>query len=132
MGEKDRCRMIFKVVSNFDDFACMEKELKKFNFMFLSGAMYISDPEQTSEKRMLAKLRKIFPADSYIVRMDEIKLKLENYKVIEWCRNQFVAADEIKFEKENQKKLNQIMEILDNVEKELFDGVEIKDNEEVR
>ena len=69
--------------------------------MFLSGAMYISDPEQTSEKRMLTKLRKIFPDDSYIVRMDEVKLKLENYKVIEWCRNQFVAADEIKFEKEN-------------------------------
>ena len=42
--------------------------------------------------------------------------------VIEWSKKELVSADLIQYEKENQKKLRQIIEQLDKVEKELFEG----------
>ena len=45
----------------------------------------------------------------------------ESSHIIEWAKREFVAADLIRYERENQKKLQKIMKQLDYVEQELFE-----------
>jgi hypothetical protein len=57
-----------------------------------------------------------------IYEINENNLAYEPIHIIEWAKKELVSADLIRYEKENQNKLCQIMKQLDNVEKELFEG----------
>ena len=111
--------MIYKVIDNSEVLTNGASELNKYNIYFVKGCLFISDKNNTHN--FYQDIKKIFNT-SEIYEINENNLAYEPSHVIEWSKKELVSADLIQYEKENQKKLRQIMEQLDKVEKELFEG----------
>ena len=47
-------------------------------------------------------------------------MKNENFYIQQWCKDEFLKEDKIRYEKENQEKLDQMMKFLDMLENEIL------------
>lgn len=111
--------MIYKVIDSSEVLTKGATELNKYNIYFVKGCLFISDKNNT--QNFYEDIKSVF-AESEIYEINENNLVYEPSHIIEWSKRELISADLIRYEKENQKKLRQIMEQLDNVEKELFEG----------
>ena len=111
--------MIYKVIDNSESLICGASELNKYNIYFVKGCLFISDKNNTQD--FYQNIKTIFKY-AEIYEINENNLGYEPSHIIEWSKKELVAADLIQYEKENQNKLRQIMQQLDMVEKELFEG----------
>ena len=111
--------MIYKVIDSSEVLTNGASELNKYNIYFVKGCLFISDKNNTHN--FYKDIKKIFNT-AEIYEINENNLVYEPSHIIEWSKKELVSADLIQYEKENQQKLRQIMQQLDKVEKELFEG----------
>ena len=111
--------MIYKVIDSPEVLTNGASELKKYNIYFVKGCLFISDKSNTHN--FYQDIKQIFNT-AEIYEINENNLAYEPPHIIEWSKKELVSADLIQYEKENQQKLRQIMQQLDKVEKELFEG----------
>lgn len=113
--------MIYKIIDNSEAILKGIPELKTYNIYFVKGCLFVSDIN--NEDNFYQNLQSLF-SQSEIILITEYNLVYEPIHIIEWAKKELVQADLIKYEKDNQEKLEQIMRQLDYVEKELFEGSE--------
>ena len=113
--------MIYKVIDSAEILAKGISKLDEYNIYFVKGCLFISDKNNTHN--FYQYIKSIFDK-SEIYEINENNLTYEPSHIIEWSKKELVSADLIRYEKENQEKLRQIMKQLDSVEKELFEGSE--------
>lgn len=111
--------MIYKVIDSSEVLTNGVSELNKYNIYFVKGCLFVSDENNTQD--FYQNIKSVFN-QSEIYEINENNLAYEPSHVIEWSKKELISADVIRYEKENQQKLRQIMQQLDNVEKELFEG----------
>lgn len=111
--------MIYKVIDNSEALINGVSELNEYNIYFVKGCLFISDKNNTQD--FYQNIKSIFN-NAEIYEINENNLAYEPTHIIEWSKKELVSADLIQYEKENQQKLRQIMQQLDKVEKELFEG----------
>ena len=111
--------MIYKVIENSEALINGVSELNEYNICFVKGCLFISDKNNTQD--FYQNIKSIFN-NAEIYEINENNLAYEPTHIIEWSKKELVSADLIQYEKENQQKLRQIMQQLDKVEKELFEG----------
>lgn len=110
--------MIYKIMTDFTERlgTIIEKLNKDFNIMFFNNILYASkqDPYvKTNIKRLLTK------DNVCIIEINENNLKNEPEPVIEWCRNNFVKLDTIKFETEQQDTIVKMLDFIDLFDKNI-------------
>lgn len=113
--------MIYKVIDNSEILSEGVSKLDEYNICFVKGCLFISDKNNT--QNFYPYIKSIFDK-SEIYEINENNLAYEPSHIIEWSKKELISADLIRYEKENQEKLRQIMKQLDRVEKELFEGSE--------
>jgi hypothetical protein len=111
--------MIYKVIDSSEVLTNGAFKLNKYNIYFVKGCLFVSDENNTQD--FYQNIKSVFN-QSEIYEINENNLAYEPSHVIEWSKKELISADVIRYEKENQQKLRQIMQQLDNVEKELFEG----------
>jgi hypothetical protein len=111
--------MIYKVIDSSEILTDGISKLNKYNICFVKGCLFVSDKNNT--QNFYKDIKTIFN-QSEIYEINENNLAYEPYHIIEWSKKELVSADLIKYEKENQRKLCKIMQQLDKVEEELFEG----------
>jgi hypothetical protein len=113
--------MIYKITDSAEVLIAGASQLNQYNIFLVKGCLFISDKNNVDN--FYQSIKSIF-SDSNITEITECNLTYEPHHVIEWVKKEMVAADLIKYEHDNQEKLQQIMNQLDYVEKELFEGSE--------
>ena len=114
--------MIYKIIAEFEEeLERVIKELsKKFIVLFYRNVIYVASKEDEIEKTEVEKMIKSIIKESfYCQELNEKNLKYEPTKVIEWCKEQFVRLDTIKFEKERQAELKAMYDFVQAVDREL-------------
>ena len=113
--------MIYKIIDSSDNIIKGISELKQYNIYFVKGCLFVSDRNNTQD--FYQNIKSIFN-NAEFYEINENNLAYEPSHVIEWSKKELISADLIQYEKDNQKKLRQIMQQLDYVERELFEGSE--------
>lgn len=108
--------MIFKINSNFDNISDIFQQLQQYNTIFINNTLYVSSDKNIS----INKLKQIFGDNCFISPITIQSLQMETSAVQQWCKHEFIQQDILRYEQNNQKKLNEIMLFLDDVEKEVF------------
>jgi hypothetical protein len=111
--------MIYKIVNSPDFLVQGVKKLQDYDIFFLKGCLFVSDKNNIQDFYQIIK--QTFEG-SDITEITEYNLIYEPAHVIDWVKKEMVASDLIKYERDNQEKLQQIMNQLDYIEKELFEG----------
>ena len=107
--------MIYKILADFTD--CLDEIIKEisndFNIFFFNNILYVSkkDPYNQTDLKKILKLDNVC-----IIEITEKNLKREPEFVVDWCRDNFVKLDTIKFEKEQQTAIKEMLNFI-----ELFD-----------
>lgn len=112
--------MIYKILADFTN--CLEDILNKlnknFNIIFFNDILYISKKNPYDN----INLKKMLNLDNIcIIEITESNLKLEPEPIINWCRDNFVKLDTIKFETEQQDTINKILNFIDLFDKNIND-----------
>ena len=132
--------MIFKIQGDFneDNFSkILNKLCKYFKFVYTNGTLYIALGDIKNKQEALALMSKTFrPIRSYYIKeINEKNIMNEEQSIMEWCRDNFVALDRQKYEIEQQDKLQNAWEALDNMEemlkKQMLNNKEKKDNKNI-
>ena len=111
--------MIYKIIDSSEVLTNGISQLNRYNIIFVKGCLFVSDKNNT--QNFYQDIKTIFDK-AEIYEINENNLAYEPSHVIEWSKKELVSADVIRYEKENQQKLHQIMQQLDKIEKELFEG----------
>ena len=129
--------MIFKIQGDFneDNFSkILNKLCKYFKFIYTNQILYIALSDIKNKQEALALMSKTFrPIRSYYIKeINEKNIMNEEQSIMEWCRDNFVALDRQRYEIEQQDKLQNAWEALDNMEemlkKQMLNNKEKKDN----
>ena len=113
--------MIYKITDSAEVLSMGASRMNQYNIFLIKGCLFISDQNNTCD--FYQNIKSVF-STSNIIEITEYNLIYEPHYVIEWVKKEMIASDLIKYEQDNQKKLQQIMHQLDCVEKELFEGSE--------
>lgn len=113
--------MIYKIIDSSEVLIEKIPDLKEYNIYFIKGCLFVSDTNNIHN--FYQNIKSIF-CTSDICEINENNLISEPFHIIEWAKKELIAADLNRYEKENQQKLCQIMQQLDKVEQELFEGSE--------
>ena len=114
--------MIYKITSNFEDnldnlFSTLSKD---YYILYYNNFLYVSDIKVNNNSKENLK-KKLKPNKNfYIIEITEKNLIYECNYVVNWCKKEFINYDLLKYEKEQQEKLKNIMIIIDEVEKKLL------------
>lgn len=114
--------MIYKVIADFEEgLEDAIKELsKKFMVLLYRNTIYVASKEGTVEKTEVEKIIESTIKESfYCQEINEKNLKYEPTKVVEWCKDQFIRLDTIKFEQERQAELNAMYDFVKAIDREL-------------
>ena len=111
--------VIFKIIMDFDDLVgIVNKFQNSFDVIFVNGQMFIF--AKNLKKYTVNKIKKILNNENaFITIIDENNLSRECDKVISWCRDKFVENDLLRYEKENQERIKQMNNFLDDFEENL-------------
>ena len=129
--------MIFKIQGDFneDNFSkILNKLCKYFKFIYTNQILYIALSDIKNKQEASALMSKTFrPVRSYYIKeINEKNIMNEEQSIMEWCRDNFVALDRQRYEIEQQDKLQNTWEALDNMEemlkKQMLNNKEKKDN----
>lgn len=111
--------MIYKIITNFNN--DLDKILQHFQkdyvIMFYRNAIYIANlTGNKTQKTVKTFVSKVIKDDFYLQEINENNLKYEPPQVIEWCKQQFVRLDTLKFEEERQEELRSMLSFVRAVE----------------
>ena len=114
--------MIYKVITDFGE--NLETILKYFqkdyNIIFYKNVIYMADKEDTETKKDVKRFAsEIIKQDFYLQEINENNLKYEPPQVVEWCKEQFVRLDTLRFEAKQQEELKAMLEFINAIEKNL-------------
>lgn len=111
--------MIFKIIMDFDDLVgIINKFQNSFDVLFANGQMFVF--AKNLKKYTINRIKKILDNENaFVTIIDENNLRRESDKVISWCRDKFVENDLLRYEKENQEKIKNINNFLDDFEENL-------------
>lgn len=114
--------MIYKVITDFGE--NLETILKHFqndyNIMFYKNVIYLADKEAIETKKEVKQFAsKIIKQDFYLQEINENNLKYEPPQVVEWCKDQFIRLDTLKFEAKQQEELKAMLEFISAIGKNL-------------
>lgn len=110
--------MICKIIDTSDILIDGIKHFEQYNTYFTKGCLFVSD---RNDNDLFYKNINDFFTNSQITIITENNLVYESSHIIEWAKKEFVNTDLIRYEKDNQQKLQNIMKQLDYVEQELFE-----------
>ena len=90
--------------------------------------MYVSLLDISNEKNALILLKHFLqPNEEFVILpVDEHTLKRESREVQEWCRDEFVRLDTLRYERDNQEKIQQMMKAMDLMEDYLQEDIQKK------
>lgn len=114
--------MVYKIIAEFEDgLERIIKELSKnFIVLFYRNVIYVASKEGTINKTEVEKIVKSIIKESfYCQELNEKNLKYEPTKIVDWCKDQFIRLDTIKFEKERQEELRAMYDFVKAVDREL-------------
>ena len=120
--------MIIKVIADFlnvDNFSDILEELNenKYETLYKNDCLYVSNSnnilKETNEEFNNLIKRKINIENIFIKEITENNLSKEDSIVIDWCKNQFIKQDIIRYEDDNQQKIHTLLNMLDGIEAEL-------------
>lgn len=114
--------MVYKIIAEFEDgLERIIKELSKnFIVLFYRNVIYVASKEGTIDKTEVEKIVKSIIKESfYCQELNEKNLKYEPTKIVDWCKDQFIRLDTIKFEKERQEELRAMYDFVKAVDREL-------------
>lgn len=110
--------MIYKILTDFTD--CLEEIIEKiakdFNIIFFNNVLYISKKNPYNKTNVKSLIKK---DNICIIEINENNLKNEPEPIIEWCRDNFVKLDTIRFETEQQKTMEEILSFIDLFDKNI-------------
>ena len=112
--------MIYKIQCNFKEKSVGEVLSKLesfFNIIFVNNVIYISLKSVDVLKNPVELLKP--KRDFFIMEINEENLSFEPEVVRNWVRDHFVRLDLQRFEKEEQLKMKQLLESLDELEKQI-------------
>ena len=114
--------MIYKIIADFGE--QLETILKHFqkdyNIMFYKNVIYLADKEDSETKKNVKKFAsKIIKDDFYLQEINENNLKYEPSQAVEWCKDQFIRLDTLRFEAKQQKELKAMLNFISDIEKNL-------------
>lgn len=120
--------MIYKILADFTD--CLEEMLEKlnkdFNIIFFNGVLYVSKKNPYNK----TNIHSIIKQDNIcIIEINEKNLKNEPEPIIDWCRDNFVKLDTIKFETEQQETLNEILNFIELFDKNIKEALKERGEE---
>ena len=116
--------MIYKIIGRFND-ENFEKILKKistlFDFVYTEHSLFIGLKNYQYKDEGDILIKKTFRPikDFYIEAINEKNIGKQSQFIKQWCLDKFVLLDTQKFEVQEQKKLKQIWEDMNNMEAEL-------------
>lgn len=118
--------MVYKVQSNFNN--NLDMIIKKlsilFDIMYYNNVIYIGKKEFNNKVEVRTLLKPI--SSYYITEINIDNLKYEDPKVQEWCKSQLTKLDLQVFESEHQENIEEYMEILGTLDKELEKILKLK------
>lgn len=115
--------MIYKIMGNFDEnnFNNILNSIKtKYKILYKNNNLYIAlkSYQENYESKELQFIKKICKHNNFIfIEINEKNIMREDEEIINWCRDNFVRLEEEKYQVKNQKKLKEIMDNLDKMEK---------------
>ena len=125
--------MVFKIQGNFNDdnFCSITTNIGTYFKILYCGAnnsMYVSLLDISNEKNALILLKHFLqPNEEFIILpVDEHTLKRESREVQEWCRDELVRLDTLRYERDNQEKIQQVMKAMDLMEDYLQEDIQKK------
>ena len=112
--------MVYKILMDFTN--CLEEIIEKinkeFNIIFFNNVLYISKKNPYIETDIKSLLKK---DNICIIEINEKNLKNEPEPIIEWCRDNFVKLDTIRFETEQQQTIEDLLNFIDLFDKNIQD-----------
>ncbi len=117
--------MVYKVISKFEN-TNFEKNLQKistlFDFIYADRALFLGLREEKNKEDGEILIKKVFkPAKLYYIEsIDEKNILRQSDFVRQWCLNKLVELDRQRFEKQEQERLLQTWNAMDNMEAELL------------
>lgn len=113
--------MIYKIQGNFteENFSnILEKLSKYFKYIYINNILYIALISINKKSTAINLIKRILkPAkDFVIIEITEKNIMQESDYIIDWCKDNFVALDTQRYEKDHQKKLQEMNQILDKFE----------------
>lgn len=113
--------MVYKIQGNFneDNFEMIFKKLgSHFKLMYKHNTLYAALIDYGFVDKNESYLRNTLKPSKnfYICKIDEKNIMNEDQSVIAWCRDSLVGLDRQKYEREQQIKLREVMEAMDNME----------------
>lgn len=120
--------MIYKILADFTD--CLEETIKKlnkdFNMIFFNGVLYVSKKNPYNK----TNIHSIIKQDNVcIIEINEKNLKNEPEPIIDWCRDNFVKLDTIKFETEQQETISEILSFIELFDKNIKEALKERGEE---
>lgn len=91
----------------------------EYDILFLFQSFYIArkDDKKETSKDIRKKLNKY--ENLYIQELNEQNLQFENKNIQDWCRDHFVQQDLKRFEKEQQPKITEMLERINQFDRTL-------------
>lgn len=112
--------MILKINNDFTDLDSILEKIKSYNNVFYKDTLYISCFDGTSKNDFIKKIKRVLGSNIFITQINENNLKNESFYIQQWCKDEFLKEDKIRYEKENQEKLDRMMKFLDMLENEIL------------
>lgn len=114
--------MIYKIVGDFNE--DLDKILKHFQsnyvIMFFRNVIYLADiKEGKAKKDMKSFVAEVIKSDFYLQEINEYNLKYEPPQVVEWCKEQFIRLDTVRFEAKQQEELKAMLDFIRAIEDNL-------------
>lgn len=99
----------------------------EYDILFLSQSFYVArkDDKKETSKDIRKKLNKY--ENLYIQELNEQNLQFENKNIQDWCRDHFVQQDLKRFEKEQQPKITEMLERINQFDRTLGKILERKE-----
>ena len=125
--------MVYKIQGNFNDdnFSSITTSIGTYFKILYCGAnnsMYVSLLDIGNEKNAKILLKHFLqPNEEFVILpIDEYSLKRESREVQEWCRDELVRLDTLRYERDNQEKIQQMMKAMDLMEDYLKEDIQKK------
>ena len=110
--------MIYKILTDFTNCLAeiIEKINKDFNFIFFNNVLYISKKNPYNKTNIKTLLKK---DNICIIEINETNLKNEPEAIVDWCKDNFIKLDTIRFETEKQQAIKEVLSFIEAFDKNI-------------
>ena len=110
--------MIAKIQSDFQNIENILEVFKQHHLLFANNTLYLSSDNEMS----ISDIKNVIGDNCYISFVTPESLRLEPFTIQQWCKDDFIKQDIIRYEQEQQEKLKDVMSRLDDVKKKIYNN----------